>query len=270
MPPTNTAAQLSYQICPIVLTGGIATQLPGAILPFLSLMWPSGSTLNLGDTPSMDDLDEAFGAFNVLPGGTLVTQTIGKYPFANQYVAANAVIHEPLIISVIMDAPLRLPASLVGGGVSAWELKHTIMTNLKTQLDNHNNSGGLYTIVTPAYMYQNCVMSALTDNSRGNNSLPQNAWRFDFERPLVALPELSGIQNQFTQKLSNGLQTPGNITGLQPGSSQGQIETAGDQSQSIAGIVSGGNTPAIFSPSSPVMQFPVQVPQGGFAFSGIS
>jgi hypothetical protein len=258
MPPVNTAAQLSYQICPIVLTGGIAQQLPGAILPFLSLIWPSGSPLDLGILPDMGDLDDAFGAFNVLPGGTLVTQTIAKYPFANQYVAANAVIHEPLIISVIMDAPMR--------GQNAWEEKFTIMTNLKLQLDSHNNQGGMYTIVTPAFMYQNCVMVALTDNSRGNNSLPQNAWRFDFERPLVVLSEAAQM-NQNMLNMSNGVVTTGRITGPQQvGSTTATLPTVG--SPTIAGALSSGISPNIAISTD--MRYPAQLLNAGFPFAGIS
>ena len=139
MPTSNTPVQLSYQVCPIMLTGGIASQISGGILPMLALV--STALLQIESQADINDLDDAFGAFNVLPGGTLVTQSIGKYPFANQYVAANAVIHEPLTISVIMDAPMR--------GPNAWEIKHATMTNLKMQLDNHNDAGGLYTIAAP-------------------------------------------------------------------------------------------------------------------------
>src|SRR5215467_9310892 len=181
MPADASKQQLSYQVCPIILTGGTAQNVPDSMIPMLNLLTPGrgGNVLTL--PYDIDDLDNAFGAFNVLPGGTLVAQSIAKYPFANQWVAANAVIREPLTVSVIMDAPMR--------GPNAWEIKQTIFTALKATLDRHNNSGGTYTVATPAYIYENMVMISLTDNSRGNNSLPQNAWRFDFEKPLVTLSD---------------------------------------------------------------------------------
>jgi hypothetical protein len=253
-------AQLSYQICPIILTGGVSSQIPGGMLPMLSL-FAIGETTSLGLPFDIGNLDDAFGAFNVLPGGTLVSQTIGKYPFANQSVAANAVIREPLTLSVIMDAPMR--------GPNAWQIKHSVFTALKATLDYHNDSGGTYTIATPAYMYDNMIMTSLTDNSRGNNSLPQNAWRFDFERPLVALAELQGAQNQFMHKITNGLPATGALSGIQPGLESGQSPLS--QTIKTVGGLTGGS-PAVLSipPTSQVSNFPVFPNPANFAFQGIS
>jgi len=39
-------AQLRYQVCPIILTGGVAQQIPGGMLPMLSL-FAQGSELML-------------------------------------------------------------------------------------------------------------------------------------------------------------------------------------------------------------------------------
>ena len=222
-------AQRAFQICPIILTGGIAESIPGGMLPMFSLFGIDPSQIagpnadltgvlpvyNPGLTPT---LDNSFAAFNVLPGGTLVNQSIGKYPFANQSVAANAVIREPVTLSVIMDAPMR--------GPNAWKLKQLVMTSLKGALDLHNNVGGLYVIFTPAFLYDNMVMISLTDNSRGNSSLPQNAWRFDFERPLVTMVELQAAFNQFMKKVDMQVSTDTNLSGVQPGSPVGQSPLA--------------------------------------------
>jgi hypothetical protein len=253
-------AQLSYQVCPIILTGGIAGQIPGGMLPMLSL-FTTGETTSLGLPFDIGDLDDAFGAFNVLPGGTLVSQTIGKYPFANQSVAANAVIREPLTLSVIMDTPMR--------GPNAWDVKQMIMTALKATLENHNDVGGTYTVATPAYMYDNLVMTSLTDNSRGNNSLPQNAWRFDFERPLVALAELQGAQNQLMQKISNGTPTNGAISGPSPGLQSGQAPFT--QTIKASGGLTAGTPPTLLSPpTAGVFNFPALVNSANFPYAGIS
>jgi hypothetical protein len=253
-------AQLSYQVCPIILTGGVAGQIPGGMLPMLSLM-ATGETTSLGLPFDIGKLDDSFGAFNVLPGGTLISQSIGKYPFANQSVAANAVIREPLTLSVIMDTPMR--------GANAWQIKQSVFTALKATLEQHNDVGGTYTVATPAYMYDNLVMTALTDNSRGNNSLPQNAWRFDFEKPLVALGELQGAQNQFMQKITNGLPTDGSVSGISPGLQFGQAPQA--QTVRVVGGLTAGSPPSIYAPSTPGMSnYPLYPNPSNFPYSGIS
>jgi hypothetical protein len=262
MPASNSIAQLSFQVCPIVLTGGVASQVPGGYLAILSLF--SGAGVNsLGLPFDIGDLDDAFGAFNVLPGGTLVSQQIAKYPFANQSVAANATIREPLTLSVIMDAPMR--------GPNAWIMKQMIMTALKATLDNHNNLGGTYVVVTPAFMYTDLIMVSMTDNSRGNNSLPQNAWRFDFEKPLVSLADLQGAQNQLMSKLTNQTPTPGNLSGPQPGTTTPQAQFNIDP---VAGLLSGGATgfPTVMTTAQTQMSsnFPALASVAQFIFSGIT
>jgi hypothetical protein len=178
------------------------------MLPMLSLT-NGGSALQLPF--DIDDLDDAFGSFNVLAGGNLIAQSIGKYPMANQVVAANAVIREPLNIAVIMDAPMR--------GPNAWALKLAVFTSLKATLDQHNNAGGTYTVATPAFQYDNLVMLGLTDTSRATSTnMPQNAWRFDFEKPLVSLADVQANQNLLMSKITNGLPTSGNLSGVMPGS----------------------------------------------------
>ena len=254
-------AQLSYQICPIILTGGVATQIPGGMLAMMNLLKP-GAVNSLGLPFDFGDLDNAFGAFNVLPGGTLVSQQIGKYPFANQSVAANAVIREPLTISVIMDAPMR--------GPNAWQIKQMIMTALKQTLDQHNDRGGTYTVATPAFMYENLVMISLTDNSRGNNSLPQNAWRFDFEKPLVALADIQGAQNQFMQKITNFLPTTGRISGQVTGLIAGDASQGRTIKTAVGGLTA-GTPPVLGSPvTTQAPSIPVSANEANFAFTGVS
>jgi len=260
MPSSNTYAQLTFQVCPIVLSGGIASQIPGGMLAMLQLFVGTGIN-SLGLPFDIGDLDDAFGAFNVMPGGTLVNQQIAKYPFANQWVAANATIREPLTLSVIMDAPMR--------GPNAWIIKQVIMTSLKATLEKHNNAGGTYTVMTPAYMYDNLIMTALTDNSRGNNSLPQNAWRFDFERPLVALADLEGAQNQLMSKISGSLPVNAAQTGVQIGTQVAQSPLNVSPIPGVgAGLMSG--TPTMASTISNYFNYPAIPNMVGFPLSGIS
>jgi hypothetical protein len=255
-----------YQICPIMLVGGIASQIPnGGMLPLLNLMYqetpdPDNRNHPLMLPSNIKNLDETFGTFNVLPGGTLVAQTIGKYPFANQWVAANAVIREPLTVSVIMDAPMR--------GNQAWSIRQVIFMALKATLDSHNNMGGMYNIATPAYFYENMVMTALTDNSRGNNSIPQNAWRWDFEKPLVVLSEIQGAQNQTLQQISNGLRTSGATSAVMPGSTVAQVTQT--QTYPLIAALSQGVPPIFNQVGQSAYNYPPIASAGGVPFSGIS
>jgi hypothetical protein len=260
MPSSNTEAQLRYQVCPIILTGGVASQIPGGMLPLLNILRGriGGTPLNLPYDP--DDLDNAFGAFNVLPGGTLVAQQIVKYPFANQSVAANATVRDPLTLSIIMDSPMR--------GFDAWAQKHQVMTNLKGTLDHHNNAGGTYTIMTPSYMYMEMIMTSLTDNSRGNSALPQNAWRFDFEKPLVALSDLSGAQNLLMSKITNGTPTDGTQTGTQVGTTSGQTSLLTNPQTGVGGQITSGIEYATHIAS--VINFPAVQNVANFIFRGVS
>ena len=266
MPPANTSRELSFQVCPIILTGGITANAPGSALPMLSLFYPSGGPLNL---PTILDLDDAFGAFNVVAGGQLILQTIAKYPFANQSVGANAVIEEPLTLSFVMDAPMRPMSTPTGINKNVWAIKQMVFSALKATLQSHNIAGGTYTVATPAYLYTNMVMTALTDNSRGNSSLPQNAWRFDFERPLVALADLQDAQNALTSQLTNQVFTTGNIGGQRVGST---IAQPGQQRTVVGttGMLSGGGPflPVTRTPTDP--NYRAVISSGGFPFAGIA
>src|ERR1700680_1822169 len=94
--PGGAAFKLTYELSPIILTGGIANFMPGGMLPIIALTEPlnfiGGILSGGGDL----DLDDFFAHFVPLPGSGLVSQEFGEYPFANQAVAANAVIRKPL------------------------------------------------------------------------------------------------------------------------------------------------------------------------------
>jgi hypothetical protein len=215
--------KLSYQVSPIFLTGAPVANVPSGMIPFLSIVNPGAFPVTSNEAYSYSStggvagpdlsmvsldqksLDDAFGAFNVLAGGSLIQQTVAKYPFANQSYAANAILRDPLHVSLIWDTPMR--------GENAWGTKLTVMQAVKQRLDAHNNGGGTYIVVTPSYVYDNLVMLSLTDASRGASNLPQNAWRFDFERPLVVLAELRAAQSALMSKLTNGVITNGAWSG---------------------------------------------------------
>ncbi len=123
-----------------------------------------------------------------MPGATLSSQQIGHYPFANQAVAANATIQQPLVVSMKM--------TVVAQTRFGYPAKGAIMTAVATVLTNHNGLGGTYIVATPSYIYTNCLFKEMREIGGGNTKQPQNAWQLDFEAPLLTL-------NQATQALSN-------------------------------------------------------------------
>lgn len=221
--------KLAFQITPIWLTGAPVVGQPNGMLPLAALTDPdlyqsatnqaeaatifsSQTTVDrnnvrsyrLNESPAWD-LDQAFGAFQVIPGGTLINQDIAQYPFANQHVASNATIFNPLNVSLVWDTPMK--------ETDAWNKKFMILTNVAARLTDHNNGGGTYTVLTPAHIYENMLLKNLSDASRGSHPIPQNAWRFDFEKPLIRITDLQNAQNILMQKLTKGLETNGQWTG---------------------------------------------------------
>jgi hypothetical protein len=217
-------AQITYQISPIILTGGIAGNIAGNMLSLLALTNTNAFSPNLLSGSDDFSLDDAFGIFQPAVGGSLVQQDVAKYPFANLSVAANAIIRQPINVSMIMLTPMKQ--------VGAWDVKLAVMQALKATLDQHNNAGGTYTVLTPAYTYTNMLMLDLVDVSVANSPIPQNAWRWDFHRPLIQGSELSGALSNLMSQITNGVPSTGAATGAptaigQPASSANAGEGAG-------------------------------------------
>jgi hypothetical protein len=113
---------LSFRYSPVLLTGGIAQNVPGQILPILALT--DAAALAQGLITSTYNF---FASWEVLPGSTLISQKIGTYPFVNQVVAANATIQNPNTVSMMMICPAQpgngltgaLVGGLVAGGIAA-------------------------------------------------------------------------------------------------------------------------------------------------------
>ena len=200
------AFKLSYQISPIIFTGGIASAIPGGMLPALAVTDAISFVTGLlsgGDF----GLDDAFANFQALPGATLVDNKIGMYPFANQSVAANAIIAEPLSVSLLMMCPV----SQNSGGYAT---KLASMIALVSSFSQHNQQGGTYTIATPSFFYTNTIMTGMTDVSHSDSKQVQNAWKLDFVQPLVSLADAAQAQNDLMSKISAGTPTDGSTSGL--------------------------------------------------------
>jgi hypothetical protein len=190
--------RLQFDISPIVMTGGIASAIPGAALPIIMLSdaiaFVGGILSSGGDALSLDDY---FSHFQAYAGSTLIDQDIGMYPFANQTVAANAIIQKPLAISMLMFCP--------AGRGAGYASKSAIMTSIRQSFYQHNVNGGLYTILTPSYPYVDCVMSDMVDLSTTMTKQVQNIYKLDFIQPLVSLAAAQSAYNKEMGQVANGM-----------------------------------------------------------------
>lgn len=192
----EAAWKLTFQLSPIILTNGIAQNIPGGMLPIISLTEALNFTEGLLSGSDIN-LNNFFANFRPVPGGSLIDNQFGQYTFANQAVAANSIIAQPLRISMEMVCPVRLPAG--------YPAKLATITALQTALASHNNQGGTYTVATPSYLYTNCLMTAMRDVSNPDSQQAQNAWQLDFWQPLLTLAQAQQTQNGLLSKISNGL-----------------------------------------------------------------
>lgn len=213
----STVFKLGFEISPIILTGGgIATNMPGGMLPIVAITEAANFATGLLDGGTDMSLDAFFAHWVPIPGGTLINNQFGKYPFANQSVAANAVITQPLQISMKMICPVKS-----AGGYAA---KLVTITALQAALAAHGAGGGTYTVATPSFLYTNCLLLDVKDISGGESKQAQTVWQFDFEQPLITLASAQAAQNSLMSQITNGTPisgTPawsglGNSVGLPP------------------------------------------------------
>jgi hypothetical protein len=123
-------------------------------------------------------------------------------------VAANAVVTNPLKVSLLMEAPAQ------ANGGTDYVTKLAVMTALKLTLDQHQQAGGLYTVATPAYVWDNGILLMLHDASNGSTNQAQVTWQWDFVFPLVTLAQAQQAQNAMMSKISAGVPTDGATSGL--------------------------------------------------------
>jgi hypothetical protein len=198
MTPGLAVFKLAFQLSPILLCNGIATDIPGGVLPIIAITEASHFVLGLLSGTDNIELDNFFAHYHPMPGSTLVDNQVGTYPFANQAVAANAIISQPLRLSMMMHCPAR--------DILGYPNKLVTMMALKAVLDKHSSLGGTYTVVTPVYPYTNGILTRVTDVSDGGSKQAQNAYQLDFEFPLLTLETAQSVQNSLLNKLDGGTQ----------------------------------------------------------------
>lgn len=205
-PPGYLAYKLSFELSPLIMVGGAASGIPGEMLPIIALTEAANFVTGLLSGSVDPNLDNYFAHFHPMPGGKLVNNAIGEYPFANQQVAANAIIANPLNISMRMVCPAR--------GEGGYALKLATMSALVAVVNKHNNSGGTWTVATPSQFYTNLINTGLTDVSPDPLHQPQSEWQWDFAAPLLTTAQAAGAMNSLMSKLSAGLPSTGALSGL--------------------------------------------------------
>lgn len=206
----SEAFKLAFQISPIILTGGVAQSIPYGMLPIILITQSISFVRGLLGGSIGTNLDDYFAHFQPMPGSTLIEQQIATVPFANQAVAANATIAQPLTLSMLMIAPVRAPVGFAS--------KLATMMAMQTVLKKHNSLGGTYTVITPSSFNPNMILLRMADASNGQSHQAQNTWQLDFVAPLLTVSEAESAQGSLMSKLSSGTQISGEPTwsGLSP------------------------------------------------------
>lgn len=210
------AYDLAFQVSPIFLTGGVASGVLGGTLPIIATLGDLAGSIQ-GLASGGANLQAFPIRFLPMPGTQAISQAIGQYPFATRYVAANATIELPRRIVYKMISPI----SMTGGYLT----KLAIFSSLQSTLDNHNNSGGTYTIITPSLIFTDCVMLNMVDNAvshhRGEAKQQQIEWMLVFEQPLISEQDTSAALSSLMGKISAGI----------------KIDNPASWSQGIAGVI---------------------------------
>lgn len=231
--PPGIAAQayrsqytLAFVVSPIILQGGIASSVQGGLLPIIGLYNQLGLFNSFSTPPGQQPgaapakpltVDQFFAQYMPLPGSTLIANSIAMYPFANQQIAANAIIQQPLTISMAMICPVNQP-----GGYTS---KLGILSAIQQSLQAHNIAGGTYIVATPAFVYNNLLMTGMTDitSQRSEGGQQQIEYQLDFIQPLVTLQAAAAAQNSLMTKISGGQQIGGTPAWSGPASGGSQV-----------------------------------------------
>lgn len=181
---SGASAQFSavYTQSPIYLVNGIAAGAPGGILSL--------------SAPSL--LPKGFAQFRPVSGASLLKNECAQYPMGNQAVAGNAMIAQPTRISIEMVCPANAATVSYGG-------KSAIISALIASLKQHNASGGVYTVYTPAFTWNNSVMLDFRDVTPADIRQTQAVFVLDFFNPLITVADAQAAQGSLYQALTNGV-----------------------------------------------------------------
>ena len=206
----------SYEVSPIFLTNGIVTQMLNKTglaanssplnLFGTSVNWIQGLsnfgipivaiTETLSVAGNIDIPRQPLFTFRPLPGGTLWKSEVAEYPFFTNQIAAVSQVQQPLNISLVSSCPANKD--------STFTIKLATFEALRWVIQQHVNAGGTFTVLTPAYMYTDCLLTQIIDVSDGTTNQSQVSWQWDFVQPLLTFPELTQQANSIMGGLSSG------------------------------------------------------------------
>jgi len=185
-----TIFEQNFAVAPIILVAGIAQDAQNHQMLITDLL------------QSTD-----FATFKVTPGGTIVDWEYAEYPFANMVVAANAGLMQPLRVSLEMICPAQSDPT------NNYLSKLNTLTSLQNQIQNHISQGGYFQVNTPGYVYQNILLTKITDMTGNNDKQVQAVWKWDFAQPLIDLAAATTQLNNFMNNTTNGTPTQTNWNG---------------------------------------------------------
>ncbi len=226
---TRELYKLGFEISPVILNGGIAQSIPGGMLPIVALTQSASFVTGLlGGAINLTDLDKYFCHWKPIQGATMVDYDIATYPFANQTVAANALLAKPLRVSLMMDAPVNENTGAM--------TKLVTLSALQSVLQAHANLGGTFIVATPALIYSGCILKTVKDVTSFNEPIPQKSWVWDFEQPLVTENGAKQAVNSFLSKIDGGTKvTDPSWTGV--AAALGNTSLGSGVSSAVTGLV---------------------------------
>jgi len=198
------AFKLAFEVSPILLVDGIASDIPGGVMPIAVLT--EGLSIVNGLLHG-EIRTRSMAAFTPMAGTTLIQQEISNLNFYNQVTAANATIRKPNRVVLQMIRP----ASTEDGGYAT---KGMTFTALKMALDMHNQYGGCYTVMTPSFIYTRCLMRSFVDTSgfSEQNKQVQHTWQIEFEQPLSSVEQTVTTLASVLDKFDKGIPKDGPLS----------------------------------------------------------
>lgn len=197
-----------FQTSPIILTNGLASSIWKSITSQVSDVLPSFTqnslplsiytealTIAVGGGQQLTGtgvLSQSFANYKPLPGSTLASYQIAEYPFYDQRIAANAAVQRPLNVSMLMYCPANSSTSLAG-------IKLAVMSLVQNVITNHVQAGGTFTVLTPAYIYTNCLLTGITDVSTEETLQTQWAYQWDFVQPLLDMSPAADLNSSMSK-----------------------------------------------------------------------
>lgn len=191
----------AYQISPILLTEGVADKM-GGVVPIV-VYTQSVALLNgliaggINGSVNLPDLDNMWAQWAPMSGGTLVDNSVAQYPYANQAVAANAIVTNPLNLSMQMLCPANQPGAMA--------TKLATLQALQAVLNKHSQLGGSYIIITPGQVYTGMLLTRMVDTTPNPVAAPSSQFQFDFTRPLTQKSKNVQKQSTLIKKLGGGM-----------------------------------------------------------------